>query len=476
MNCDFEMEEELMYCPSCGQEIHLVPEYKIEEVDKVLKAIALEDDTSQIDHLALENELEKSQAEEVLQEKILTSRFSRKYRIALTIGILLALSGIGMATVTINSRNHSYEYQVNKAGELISQEEYENAISHLERAITIDRIDPKAKLMLANTYCALQREDEAIILLLDTIRTGGELREVYETLIKIYESKKEYELIYELLEQSTDMTMKQNFQQYLADVPDFSIGGGVFVEVVPLKLLANASGTIYYTLDGSNPTTSDYIYQSPIFLEDGTYEVRATYENEFGVMSDVISQTYIVELPAPIAPDLELYTGDYEIPSLIRASKNTSDTTIYYTIDGGVPTQNSSIYYKPIPMLLGKHTYQFVAIDEKGVSSEVISRTFNLSLEATYSVNQARELVDQYIFEQIQLENSEYGALSGTVATSCNSAVLVNGTIRYLAIEIYDDGQGSVHRTGNEYFIDVYTGEITRAVWSSTSGYGEMPL
>lgn len=308
--CNFEMEEELLYCPSCGHEIQLVPEYKIEEVDKVLETISLEEsDTYDMSKFKIEDQLdtilESDISEEdlgILHNRSRVSKFIESHQVLVFGFILIVLGGLFTNVILITTRNNSYEYQVDKAVRYIEQKEYERAITNLERAISIDSKDPKAKLLIANTYCALEQEDVAIMLLLDTIRNGVELVEVYTALIRIYEQNGDYELIHDLLEQSTDMTMKQNFQQYVADVPDFSIDGGRFDEVVPLKLLSNVSGTIYYTINGSNPTVEDAIYEFPIFLEEGTFEVRACYENEFGVMSGVVSQTYIIEIETVAAP------------------------------------------------------------------------------------------------------------------------------------------------------------------------------
>ena len=54
--------------------------------------------------------------------------------------------------------------------------------------------------------------------------------------------------------------------------PVFSVGGGVYSDTVTLEL--SGGGSIYYTTDGSLPTSGSTLYTGPIVTSAKTTEVR----------------------------------------------------------------------------------------------------------------------------------------------------------------------------------------------------------
>ncbi len=446
-NCGFEIEDGKLYCPSCGYEIQLVPDFDIE----------------------LEDEFESEKPPILIEINIL------KYKKLMVFLIVAILFIVGTSLSIWLSFHNSYEYQIQKGTTYSTSGQYEKSNQYLERAIELDSLDPKAYLLLADNYIALGYHMKAITVLHNVIDNGMELLAVYNTLITIYSSNEQYDEITDLLENCNDYTILQNFQDFLADPPDYSVDAGTYEEMVPLKLLGNGSGSIYYTLDGSIPTIDSELYVGPIFLENGVFRVRAIYVNQYGTISDISDQTYTINISKPYAPEVLVYTGVYHTPESIVITPS-DDIKVYYTIDGGIPTLNSSQYTKPIPMLIGEHVYRFVAINEKGVSSEVIERSLSLSFSSTYSTNDAREIVDQHILKLISEGKSEYNTLSGTVASSCNSAVMANGNICYLVIEFYDDGFGTLYKTGTEYLVDANTGELSLATINTNNEYQSIAI
>ncbi len=92
---------------------------------------------------------------------------------------------------------------------------------------------------------------------------------------------------------------KDNATGYKAalSAPQASLTSGVYAEKVTVEL--SASGTIYYTLDGSRPTTKSKVYTDPIVI-DGITTIRAFCAEE-DRSSELVSYTYLVgvqhELP-----------------------------------------------------------------------------------------------------------------------------------------------------------------------------------
>ena len=113
-----------------------------------------------------------------------------------------------------------------------------------------------------------------------------------------------------------------------APMPEPSVASGYFPEEFLLELSAPAHGTIYYTLDGSLPTTQSTKYEGgipltnrssepnvynavrnvvedwknytpdPTPVEKGTV-LRAIFVNDWGISSEVLTQTYFVGLEEP---------------------------------------------------------------------------------------------------------------------------------------------------------------------------------
>ncbi len=87
------------------------------------------------------------------------------------------------------------------------------------------------------------------------------------------------------------------FQSSL-EVPQANLPSGVYEETVTVEL--SGEGTIYYTLDGSRPTTNSKVYTEPLVLDDVATTIRTFCVNE-GRSSATTAYTYIVgaqhELP-----------------------------------------------------------------------------------------------------------------------------------------------------------------------------------
>ena len=72
--------------------------------------------------------------------------------------------------------------------------------------------------------------------------------------------------------------------------PQSNLESGIYSEAVTVTL--SASGTIYYTLDGSRPTTESKVYTDPIII-DGIATIR-TFCTDGEQTSELVSYTYLV--------------------------------------------------------------------------------------------------------------------------------------------------------------------------------------
>jgi hypothetical protein len=107
-----------------------------------------------------------------------------------------------------------------------------------------------------------------------------------------------------------------------------------------------SNAAIYYTTDGSTPTSNSALYTGPIHLS-GSQTVKAVASANSYPLSGVTTAVYVI-LPPAATPEFSVPAGTYTSAQSVALSDSTSGATIYYTTDGSVPTKNSRVYRAPI--------------------------------------------------------------------------------------------------------------------------------
>jgi hypothetical protein len=132
--------------------------------------------------------------------------------------------------------------------------------------------------------------------------------------------------------------------------PTFSPAAGAYTSAQSVTISDATSGaTIYYTTDGTTPTTSSTAYTGPIPVSaTETLEVIAAATGDSN--SAVASAAYTIAstLPSVSTPSFSPAGGTYPSAQLVNISDATSGATIYYTTNGTTPTSSSTKYSGPI--------------------------------------------------------------------------------------------------------------------------------
>ena len=125
--------------------------------------------------------------------------------------------------------------------------------------------------------------------------------------------------------------------------PTFSPGGGAYSGTQTVTISDTTSGsTIYYTTNGTTPTTGSAVYTGPITVSSTeTLEAIAVAAGDSN--SSVASAVYTIT-PVVATPAFSLSAGTYTTPQVVNISDSTAGATIYYTTNGSTPTTSSSVY------------------------------------------------------------------------------------------------------------------------------------
>ena len=166
-----------------------------------------------------------------------------------------------------------------------------------------------------------------------------------------------------------------NLQQ--ASTPTASPKAGTYSSFQTVTLSTTTSGAdIYYTTDGSTPTTSSTKYVNPITVF-ASQTIKAIAVGYGWTESKVLSVKYKIKLPQVKTPKASPKAGTYYSDQIITLSTTTSGADIYYTTDGSTPTISSTKYTDPIAVSTSQ-TIKAIAVEYSWIDSEVLSAEYTI--------------------------------------------------------------------------------------------------
>jgi chitobiase/beta-hexosaminidase-like protein len=158
--------------------------------------------------------------------------------------------------------------------------------------------------------------------------------------------------------------------------PTFSPAAGTYTSAQSVTISDVTLGaTIYYTTNGSTPTTSSTAYTGPIAVSS-TETLQAIAVVTGDTNSAVGSASYVIQ-NSVATPTFSPAAGTYTSAQSVTISDVTLGATIYYTANGSAPTTSSTRYTGPITVS-ATEMLQAIAV-ATGANSAVASAAYTIT-------------------------------------------------------------------------------------------------
>ena len=457
-NCGANIPDDKLYCESCGAELQIVPdidydtEVQIEkEMNKTLSEIAQEEFPEEFD-------MEYDEDPNIFTMLAGTNRGGKVLYAVIALVLVVFVAGAIIIGKKISATGN-YEHQIELAAEYEQEGKLTNAINALEAAYKI-KPEASALIKISELYLSLGRVNDATYTLQEV--TKGQFNSMdketaYRSLISIYLDGKSYEDIAKLLEACDNNAILSAYRDYMVVQPEFNVEEGTYEDTVLLKLSAKGDGNIYYTIDGSTPGTNSNLFETPIFLEMGSYTVTAVYVNAYGVESEPVSKKYLIDKEFVFEPTILTDSGEYDQATLIEADVPVL-YTLYYTMNGGDPDKNSKRYVAPIPMPEGTNTFKFICYAPDGTQSSIVERTYTFALAANYTPAEGVAQLSQTLHDRGYLvpEGDYKPGVVGEFKYMYSAIYPIEGRgTFYFVVEYHVETDGNWTNTGNVFAVNV---------------------
>jgi Legume lectin domain/Chitobiase/beta-hexosaminidase C-terminal domain len=170
-----------------------------------------------------------------------------------------------------------------------------------------------------------------------------------------------------------------------AGTPSISPASESFNPSVQVTITDSTPGAkIYYTTDGSTPTTASTLYSGP-FTITTTSTVQAIAAGTGLLQSPVASATYSL-VTQTATPTFSPAPGAYTAVQSVTISSATAGATFFYTTDGTTPSTSSTKYTGPVSVG-ATETLKAIATAPNLSNSAVASGLYTIDLGGVSSIN-----------------------------------------------------------------------------------------
>ena len=189
--------------------------------------------------------------------------------------------------------------------------------------------------------------------------------------------------------------------------------------------------TIYYTTDGTDPSTISIIYDGVFFLtEDTTIKAIAIKGDK---TSSIVTKVYKVPVQTVVTEPEITITEDGKV-TLVNQIEG---STVYYTIDGTDPSSSSQVYSEEFVVTDGT-IVKAIAVKD-GIQSSIVSKTYTVPAKdyAYYG------LLSSYLGTTVHVTDPGITISEATVSALTKKEVTSNaGTFAFVASQANREAPG----------------------------------
>jgi len=316
--CGKEIADDALFCEYCFADIRIVPTYEAQLEQELSDTMAdissqLQEDEDPVSYRDPAEGAADRQDDYKAQNKTYVPKYRTQYfsaqdqdsslRRTLTFVLIMAIALISAIigySIKRNEELNSPSYYVGRAYEAASQGNYQKAADQIQYAINHTGTG-SAHLMLqkAEYLQKAGKMEDALSAAQLVIQSPDSPEEAvisaYGRMISIYSSSGDYARISDILLQSNDPGVQDAYKDYMRYSPVFDPEPGYYNTDINLTITAQGQGAIFYTVDGTVPTTESMLYENPITLIKGRYRIMAIYVNRFGIASAPVTAVYQIE-------------------------------------------------------------------------------------------------------------------------------------------------------------------------------------
>jgi len=239
--------------------------------------------------------------------------------------------------------------------------------------------------------------------------------------------------------------------------PTFNVSAGTYNANQSVSISTTYGTTIYYTLDGNDPTTKSSTYSSALTI-DATKTLKAIAVKDGCENSDVASATYTLKC---LQPTFSPVAGTYTGAQSVSMSCATTGSAIHYTTNGIDPTGSSTTYSSAISVGTNQ-TVKAIATKTGWSDSEVASAAY------TIKYNVAVASVDNVTISATTpsvAEGSSAAAAYGSTVSLSYSGVASGKT--WGGWNVYKTGEASttVTVTSNQFTMPAYNVTVSAIIY-----------
>lgn len=289
--CGKEIPDGSLFCSYCFADISVVETY--DQVVEQAVSDAMEDVTKHVERVTTREKARMERESELEQYKKRMGRVMSGVIAGVVVAALILLIYEVRA-----SRTESHF--VARAYEKAAEGDYTGAAADITHALDLHETSSgDTELLLTRSDYEMKAGDDEAALetlheMLGLAMDSSETLSAWSRIVEIYSARGEYATIAGMLRADGDEEVQSTYRRYMTYDPYVDIPSGNYDEEFLLTISADGDGSIFYTLDGSRPTTASNLYNEPIQIRRGMTRVNAVYINRFGVSSRTISRLYWV--------------------------------------------------------------------------------------------------------------------------------------------------------------------------------------